>query len=85
MLDFQQRIALSRLAMFVSKDNFLPKVFGLKLNGRSVSLRLAPAISYFEDMNIPGADFCAVNQVRAMVMNYKLKEAKLLFPNYQSK
>jgi hypothetical protein len=53
-LDFQQRIALSRHAMFVSKDNFLPKVFGLKLNGRSVSVRLAPAISYFEDMNIPG-------------------------------
>jgi hypothetical protein len=41
----------------------------------SVSVRLAPAISYFEDMNIPGADFCAVNYVRAIV-DYKLKEAK---------
>ena len=47
--------------MFASKDDFLPKVFGLKLNGRSVSVRRAPAISYFEDMNIPGAAFCVVN------------------------
>jgi hypothetical protein len=58
--------------MFASKDNFLPKNFGLKLNDRSVSVRLAPAISYFEDMNI---HFCAVNRVRAIV-DYKLKEAK---------
>ena len=58
--------------MLASKDNFLPKVFGLKLNDRSVSVRLAPAISYFEDMNIPGADLCAVNHVRAIV-DYKLK------------
>jgi hypothetical protein len=65
--------------MFASKDNFLPRVFGLKLNGRSVSVRLAPAISCFEDMNIPGADFCAINHVRAIV-DYKLKEDKLVFP-----
>ena len=62
--------------MFASKDKFLPKVFGLKLNGRAVSVRLAPAISYFEDMNIPGADFYAINHVRAIV-DYKLKEVKL--------
>jgi hypothetical protein len=40
-LDIQQLIALSEHAIFASKDKFLPKVFGLKLNGRSVSVRLA--------------------------------------------
>jgi hypothetical protein len=51
------------------------------LNGRSGS---APAISHFKDLNILGADICAVNHVQA-IMDYKLKEAKLGFPNYQSK
>jgi hypothetical protein len=48
--------------MFASKDNFLPKVFGLKLNGCFVSVRLAPAISYFEGMDITGADFSMFGQ-----------------------
>ena len=70
--------------MFASKDKFLPKFFGLKLNDRSVSVRLARAISYFEDTNIPGANLCAVNHVRAIV-DYKLKEAKQTINRYNDR
>ena len=44
----------------------------------------APATSHFTDVNILGADFCALNNVE-VVVNYKSKEAKLVFLDHQSK
>jgi hypothetical protein len=44
----------------------------------------APATSHFRDVNILGADFCALNNVE-VVLDYKSKEAKLVFLDHQSK
>jgi len=43
-----------------------------------ILVRPAPATSHFKDVNILGADFCALHNVRA-IANYKSKEAKLVF------
>ena len=44
----------------------------------------APVTSHFKDVNILGADFCALNNVE-VVVNYKSREAKLVFRDHQSK
>jgi hypothetical protein len=64
------------------KTNPFPHDFSIGLNGLRVIANPAPATSHFRDVNLLGADFCALNNVE-VVVNYKSKEAKLVFLDHQ--